>query len=283
MRDLFWRAALQLAQKPIMPIADYPQLFNPPAAFQHKFSGSAMRDAFLFGAAFCNIMADEIESLERSTLESRMAAGWRLLDFGCGWGRVTRLLALQYGQQCLFGLDVNATALAASSAAMPYTTFSLLGNDPPSPLRNGLIDLAISVSVFSHLNETYQEAWASDVARLVRLGGFAFVTYHGPWLMDAIGEIAGNTGQPRSAWHAAIGRHADRLSGYRDNWAGGRFSYLCTGGEAMGGGDAYGDVLAPRSWADRLWSSKGFAMIKWIENKTLYPQCIAILKKELAN
>lgn len=282
MKDLFSSAAKQLAKKPEMPIGDYPELFNPPAEFQKKFCGSAMLDAYLFGAAFCNILADEIEGIEGATLGDRMATGWQLLDFGCGWGRVTRLLALKYGQRGLFGLDVNPQALAAASTAMPYASFSLLGNLPLSPLRDGLIDLAISVSVFSHLNAAYQDAWAGDLARLVRPGGLAFITYHGPWLMDSIEEFGSGTRLPPSAWHAALGRQTDRLSSYHNNWACGRFSFLRTGGEAMGGGDAYGDALVPCSWADRLWRSKDFTMIKWIEDKRLYPQCIAVLQRNTA-
>ena len=279
MKDYFSGEALQLAGKPVMPVADYPELFNPPAEFQNRFSGSSMRDAFLFGAAFCNILVDAIKDLEGETLETKMAAGWQLLDFGCGWGRVTRLLALKYGQKGLFGLDVNQAALATAAAAMPKATFALLENDPPSPLREGLIDLAISVSVFSHLNERYQESWAADIARMVAPSGLAFVTYHGPWLMDVIEEVADGTRQAPSAWHEALAKQGDNVASYRENWANGRFTYMRTGGAAMGGGDAYGDVLVPREWAERLWRQKGFTLLEWVEDKTFYPQCIAILRK----
>ena len=279
MKDLFSGVALQLAQKPVMPMADYPGLFNPPPEFQRRFCGSDMRDAYLFGAGFCNILADAVERLEGATLGDRMAAGSRLLDFGCGWGRVTRLLALAYGQRNLFGLDVNAPALATAAAAMPGATFALVDRQPPSPLRDGLVDIAIGVSVFSHLNECWQAAWAGELARLVRPGGIALVTYHGPWLMDAIEQFGSGESHPPSAWHAALAAQRARLRECRENWEGGRFTYLPTGGEAMGGGDAYGDVLAPCVWADTLWRSHGFAMVQWIEDRRTYPQCIAILRR----
>ncbi|HCI45883.1 MAG TPA: hypothetical protein DFI00_01175 [Rhodospirillaceae bacterium] len=279
MKDRFSAVALELAQKPIMPVEEYPLLFNPPEDFQRRYCGSSMRHAFLFAAGFCNIMMTETEELLGPSEIEAFAQGWKFLDFGCGWGRITRLLALKYGQKGIYGLDVNQTALASASAAMPQATFALLENAPPSPYRDALIDIAISVSVFSHLSMEYQRSWATDIGRMVKSGGVVFVTYHGPWLLDMIEDFGNGNRQPGNPWEVALSRMSGEVSAYRESWADGRFTFMSTGGEAMGDQSAYGDVLVPRQCAEEIWGEAGFSLIKWIEDKERYPQCIAVLRK----
>lgn len=277
MADYFSSIAVDLSKKQIISSSKIEDFFNPDPEFQKIFCGSSMRDAYLFGAAFANILATKFLELEGAALGQKIAEGWKVLDFGCGWGRISRLMARKFGQAPIYGLDVNAEALAVASLAMPKASFSLIDNFPPAPLRDNLIDIAFSVSVFSHLNEEFQKCWADELHRMIRSGGLLFVTYHGPWLMNRISDYERDVGV-KDAWHSSLAEQASFLEKYRQQWELGKFTYMRTGGSAMGGGEAYGDVLVPESWAREMWVTAGFEVIEWIEDKSFYPQCIAILR-----
>ncbi len=89
MKDLFSEIAITLSDKPCMPIDEYPEFFYPPPTFQEKFSGSVIRDAYLFGAAFCNILADEVKMLNVIFLTKEWQKAWNILNSGCGRVRAT--------------------------------------------------------------------------------------------------------------------------------------------------------------------------------------------------
>lgn len=104
----------------------------------------------------------------------------RILDFGCGCGRVLRHLrpALKPDQE-LFGADVDHEAVDWISNNYPGITgvkFDLL---PPSKLADASIDLVVNQSVFTHLPEEVQFAWLAELHRVVKVGGILILSFHG--------------------------------------------------------------------------------------------------------
>jgi SAM-dependent methyltransferase len=77
----------------------------------------------------------------------------RVLDFGCGWGRMTRMLARDVAPGRLFGCDPDPSILEVCRAnGVP----AQLARSEPLPERipfDGPFDLAFAFSVFTHLSE----------------------------------------------------------------------------------------------------------------------------------
>jgi SAM-dependent methyltransferase len=108
----------------------------------------------------------------------RVEALGALLDFGCGCGRVTRHWA-DLDRTAVHGADANDRAIAWCRANLPFARFVSNGLAPPLDHGDESFDLVYALSVFTHLPEDLQHAWARELARLLRPGGFLILTTHG--------------------------------------------------------------------------------------------------------
>lgn len=104
----------------------------------------------------------------------------RILDFGCGCGRVlTNFLTLPHSGD-VWGCDIDAEAIAWNKANLSHIArFSTNPHLPPTEFPTGYFDIVYSVSVFTHLPEELQFAWLCELRRIVREGGIAIVSVHG--------------------------------------------------------------------------------------------------------
>jgi SAM-dependent methyltransferase len=103
----------------------------------------------------------------------------RLLDFGCGPGRLLRWLARHAGEVELHGTDIDADAIAWLQAHHPQIPTTVNKFRPPLPYPEGSFDLLYSISVITHLEEDAQLDWLAEVRRALAPGGIAFLTVHG--------------------------------------------------------------------------------------------------------
>jgi SAM-dependent methyltransferase len=101
----------------------------------------------------------------------------RLLDFGCGCGRVTRHWR-RLGA-AVHGSDSNADLVDWCRRNLAFATFMTNRLGPPLPLSAESFDVALAVSVLTHLPEHLQQAWLDELRRLLRPGGLLIVTTHG--------------------------------------------------------------------------------------------------------
>jgi SAM-dependent methyltransferase len=118
-----------------------------------------------------------------------------ILDFGCGAGRVLPHVAgLAPGADCS-GCDVDRDAIDWAVAHRPGLDWALSSFEPPLPFGAESFDLVYSVSVFSHLGRGPQDRWLAELARVLRPGGVALLSVHGPSAFEAF-----RTGRVRTAW-----------------------------------------------------------------------------------
>ncbi len=106
-----------------------------------------------------------------------------ILDFGCGCGRMTRYMRIlgAAGETRVTGCDIDAEAIAWSTANLRQTgDFYVSPDNPPLP-REEEHDLVIAISVFTHLPETMQDAWLAELMKRVKPGGHLLATFHGPY------------------------------------------------------------------------------------------------------
>ncbi len=106
-----------------------------------------------------------------------------VLDFGCGCGRIARHLI---GKAAVSGSDLNPRLAGWCAANLPGE-FRRNGVLPPAPFADAGFDLVYSVSVFTHLHEPNAKAWLDELARVVRPGGLALLTFFDEHLPQAEG------------------------------------------------------------------------------------------------
>ena len=108
-----------------------------------------------------------------------ISRGSRILDFGCGAGRVLRYFLHQFETGHFHGVDVDKKAIRWCKRSIPFASFTSIRPTPPTPLGDRSIDLAYSISVFSHLSLASHRAWLVELGRLVKPGGLVVLTVHG--------------------------------------------------------------------------------------------------------
>ncbi len=155
---------------------------------------------------------EELGRAARAAIERALPAGvdltqGRMLDFGCGSGRVMRqfLPEAEHGLE-LVGSEIDRASVEWIEAEL-CPPFAVVGHGeaPPLDLPDGHFDVVYAMSVFSHLTEHWA-GWLAELHRLLRPGGVLVATVLGselfgqiagePWVEDRIGHLplqAGNS------------------------------------------------------------------------------------------
>ena len=147
-------------------------------------------------------------ALERAlgVLGRELASFERILDFGCGPGRVMRHLGPLAQSSQLHGVDVDPDSIAWCAEHIPFATFAVGPHEPPLPYAEGQFDLVYNHSVFTHIDERRQDLWLAELARVLAPGGIALLTVHSTrqW-NQALGYFA-EAGEDIDAYRGQLGR-----------------------------------------------------------------------------
>jgi SAM-dependent methyltransferase len=101
-----------------------------------------------------------------------------VLDFGCGCGRVLRHWSALAGPE-LHGTDYNPLLVRWCEANLPFARFRVNRLGDGLAYDDATFDLIYALSVFTHLTEPVQAFWIAELSRVLRPGGFLFLTTHG--------------------------------------------------------------------------------------------------------
>lgn len=103
----------------------------------------------------------------------------RMLDWGCGCGRVTRCFLLAHPELEVHGCDIDAEAVEWCAGNLPDGKFRAIGPHPPTGYPDGYFQLAIGYSVFSHFDPDRQREWLAEMRRIIAPGGLFLASVHG--------------------------------------------------------------------------------------------------------
>ena len=153
----------------------------PPAEMRYRVSGTDNEEWFdRCGQMTLSDFEDALASVGRHLGDFR-----DVLDFGCGCGRVTRWLRAEYPQLAIAGCDIDPPAVEWIRREMPGVAAHVNGGLPPLPFDDAAFDLVLGYSVFSHLDETYQDAWLTELRRVARPGATLLLTVHADYHWEA--------------------------------------------------------------------------------------------------
>lgn len=102
----------------------------------------------------------------------------KVLDFGCGCGRVLRYWRTANGVQ-LFGTDYNPLLVEWCRRNLSFANYSVNDLSPPLAYPDNEFDVVYALSVFTHLPEQLQLSWMDELRRVIKPGGFLLITLHG--------------------------------------------------------------------------------------------------------
>jgi len=145
-----------------------------------------------------------------------------ILEFGSGCGRIMLWLEDVGAKASLHGTDIDERAIKWAEANIPFATFKVNGGMPPLDYPDATFDLIYNHSVFTHLDEEYQDAWLAELRRVTKPGGTILLTVHGDDALRYYEELSANAGGD-STWLRNEVRNAGIAFVRQDSWLGGPF------------------------------------------------------------
>lgn len=147
----------------------------PDPSLRDRVHGDQSLDGFIQVGKRC---ADDIAKA-LAVIGRPLANFKNALDFGCGSARILRWLHEANPDLKLSGSDIDAQAIDWCKKAFPSLEFSVNPGMPPSNFKDAQFDLIYVVSVFTHLNEEFQDAWMAELRRILSPSGILIITLHG--------------------------------------------------------------------------------------------------------
>jgi SAM-dependent methyltransferase len=103
----------------------------------------------------------------------------RILDWGCGCGRLSRHF-VSCPKGSLDGIDIDGENIAWCRENLPFGCFQQSKPLPPTRFENETFDLIVGCSVLTHLSEAHQFAWLEELRRISRRGAVVLLSVQGP-------------------------------------------------------------------------------------------------------
>lgn len=148
----------------------------PPPLLRYRVQGGVV-DANNFLNVGLNCMQDIRSVLRRFGRELHTFK--KVLDFGCGCGRIMRWLYDLPESVEIRGTDIDKKAIAWCKKSIPFANFDVNDPLPPFSYKDHCFDLIIGVSVLDHLDRSYQEAWIKELHRVTEKDGILLITFLG--------------------------------------------------------------------------------------------------------
>jgi SAM-dependent methyltransferase len=108
----------------------------------------------------------------------------RILDFGCGWGRLTRMLARDVDPGNLYGCDPVESILGQCRQARLPAELARSEFLPRQIPFDQVFDMVFSFSVFTHISERAHMASLEAIHGALRPGGLFVATVRPPSYLD---------------------------------------------------------------------------------------------------
>jgi len=204
----------------------------PPAGLRRETGRTATR------AEYVDAGRGAAEEIRRALSGMLPAVPGPWLDFGCACGRIARHLVRLPTCGTLTGVDPDLDSIRWCERHLEGR-YLAIGPQPPMPLADAGFDVIVAASVFTHLDEPEQNAWLTEMRRVLRPGGLLVASTHGadlhverPDLSEAARQRLRDTGFGFAARHG----HFNTGTAYHSR------SYMER---------TWGSLLKPVRWIDR--------------------------------
>lgn len=239
---------------------------------QRQFAGSAGEATLREGFRFYQVVRDYAERFGRP-----LARSAKVLDFGCGWGRMVRFFLKDLGPEGIVGADVDPVVVDLCRSLFPHGTFSVVPAVPPSSLPEGSFDVIYAYSVFSHLNEEIHLQWVREFSRLLKPRGLLLATTQGRTFVDFCAELRSKPKQ-ESLWHEALERSFMDRDAALAAYDRGEVLHSPTGGGDFRPSSFYGETLIPKQFVEKRWAPH-LELVEFKDDRNFLPQALIVARR----
>jgi len=200
-----------------------------------------------------------------------------ILDFGCGWGRITRFFIKDLAAARLWGIDTWEAAVEHAKQSNRWSNFMTVNKVPPTSFDNDTFDVVFAYSVFSHLPEDLHAHWLAEFSRILKPGGLVIATTWGRNYIEHLESI--RRGDAAPSWNELHSRKVkERFAGLGAcvaEYDRGDFCHVDLGFE---GYEDYGETMISKRYVLSHWA-RTFTVVDYIDDRARDPQNIIVVKK----
>lgn len=219
----------------------------PPIELQVGTTGLGGAATLMPAAGF---YADVVDTADR--LGTPLRPDSRIVDFGSGWGRITRFFLRDTRMENITGLDVDSYFVDVSNQTFASPRFQICNSLPPTSLAADSVDLVTAFSVFSHLSESACRQWIDEFARVLKPGGLFAFTTRNEWFLDLCVQLGRH--DDLSGHQQALTQLFSDWDAAKSHFRAGGFLHSATGGGGVRDSSYYGESFIPRSYIERHYS-----------------------------
>ena len=130
-----------------------------------------------------------LEMLRKANYSLR---GKRVLDLGCGGGRMIRHLREYADSGEIWGADVSAEYILWCKQYLgPLFKFATTTTLPHLPFEDRYFDFVYTGSVFTHIDDLH-DSWLLEIRRVLSPGGMFYVTVHDEHTIELLDTVYKN-------------------------------------------------------------------------------------------
>ncbi len=141
-----------------------------------KMIGSPDRDAYI--AQGLKVSCDLLTVMGQIVDSQNVR---RILDWGCGCGRVTAHLLKVIRSAEVYGCDIVEELIDWCTKSLPNGSFCRINPSPPTPYEDSFFNIVIGTSVFTHLDRKRQHEWLDEIHRILAPGGIVLASTLGEY------------------------------------------------------------------------------------------------------
>jgi len=150
----------------------------PPSSLRYLVAGEEDINWFLHAG---KLGAETVIGLLESN-NIKLDSESRVLDFGCGCGRVIRHFKDVLFK--LYGTDCNNFAIQWCNNYLDFGSFQSNKLSPPLNYDDNSFELIYAFSIFTHLSESLQFEWIEEFKRILKPSGYLLISVHGDTFLE---------------------------------------------------------------------------------------------------
>jgi 2-polyprenyl-3-methyl-5-hydroxy-6-metoxy-1,4-benzoquinol methylase len=201
---------------------------------QKIFTGVAGNALLSASLDFTNFFAKQVLAYSGMNLGQLLDA--RLLDYGCGWGRLMRLMYYYFSSPNVFGVDPWQKAIDECQAAGLGGNVFKIDNAASDLISHSKYDVGYAFSVFTHLPSDLLKEVLGNIRDCIKSSGIFVITIRPPEYWDYVMLL------PRNKTSAANTKEIQQAIARHEKEG---FSYISHNNESL---LSFGDTSIDIEW-----------------------------------